>query len=91
MYKLTSGFSANEAKSAVTSPYLWPSIIKAVEWGKKSVIAEGFSVDKSTITSIVKNKQKIVDASDKASFAPEGSVTQASKCLQVLKSQKTLF
>jgi hypothetical protein len=64
-----------------------PSIIKAVESGKKSksAIAEKFSVAKSTATSIVKNKQKIVDASDTASFTPEGSVTEASKCLQVLK------
>jgi hypothetical protein len=73
--------------AAVTSPYTCPSIIKAVESGKKSksAIAEKFSVAKSTATSIVKNKQKIVDASDTASFTPEGSVTEASKCLQVLK------
>ena len=37
----------------------------------KSAIAEKFSVAKSTVTSILKNKQKIVDASDTASFTPK--------------------
>ena len=48
-------------------------IIKAVESGRKSksAIAEEFCVAKSTVSSIVKNKQKIVDASDACSFTPE--------------------
>ena len=48
-------------------------IIEAVESGKKSksAVAEEFSVAKSTVTSIVKNKQKIVNASNTASFMPE--------------------
>ena len=48
-------------------------IIKAVESSKKSksAIAEEFGVAKSTVTSIVKNKQKILEASDVASFTPE--------------------
>ena len=48
-------------------------IIKAFESGRKSksAIAGEFCVAKSTVTSIVKNKQKIVDASDTASFTPE--------------------
>ena len=47
-------------------------IIMAVESGKKSKseIAEEFSVAKSMVSSIVKNKQKIFDASDTASFTP---------------------
>ena len=48
-------------------------IIKAVESSNKykSVIAEEFGIAKSTVTSIVKNKQKILEASDVASFTPE--------------------
>ena len=47
-------------------------ILKAVESlnKSKSAIAEEFSIAKSTVSSIVKNKQKIVDASDTASFMP---------------------
>ena len=48
-------------------------IIEAVENAKKSksAVAEEFSVAKSTVTSIMKNKQKIIDASNTAGFMPD--------------------
>ena len=47
--------------------------IKAVKNGKKSksAIAKEFSVAESTVSSVVKNKQRIINASDTASLKPD--------------------